>query len=249
VTIVGSVIVCHVAQSAPCSPSPSSRPSLTVSGVVRQPGVSRCVPPAWDTPNPVCPGVYLALKEPTHRNTGVPWGSSDSSVSRSLGTHLTGHTTRDTPGTHLTVELTRDELAAEAGERRRACLCASWELAAVGRCVCPESREGEDLAQRLQAVALIVGAKGAEAPVPAHVPPGLVATCSGHEGARKGSDRLTYLGSASTRETGRETRAMAKWGSTFKNRGGGSPCGGRLARETHPSRPDPGSPMVPGCSP
>lgn len=39
--------------------------------------------------------------------------------------------------------LTRDELLAEAGERRRACLCASWELAAVGRCVCPEAIEDQ----------------------------------------------------------------------------------------------------------
>ncbi len=36
--------------------------------------------------------------------------------------------------------LTRDEEAAERGLRQRACLCASWELRAVGRCVCPETR-------------------------------------------------------------------------------------------------------------
>ncbi len=40
-------------------------------------------------------------------------------------------------------ELTRDELEAEAGSRQRACVCASWELRAVGRCVCPDVR-GED---------------------------------------------------------------------------------------------------------
>lgn len=40
-------------------------------------------------------------------------------------------------------ELTRDEEAAERGARVRACLCATWELRALGRCVCPEAR-GED---------------------------------------------------------------------------------------------------------
>ncbi len=35
------------------------------------------------------------------------------------------------------VFLTRDEIEAEAGRRQRACLCAPWELAALGRCVCP----------------------------------------------------------------------------------------------------------------
>ena len=40
--------------------------------------------------------------------------------------------------------LTRDELDAEQGSKVRACLCASWELAALGRCVCPDVRdEGE----------------------------------------------------------------------------------------------------------
>ena len=38
-------------------------------------------------------------------------------------------------------ELTRDELEAETGSRQRACLCASWELAALGRCVCPRATE------------------------------------------------------------------------------------------------------------
>ena len=38
-------------------------------------------------------------------------------------------------------ELTRDEEAAERGARVRACLCASWELEALGRCVCPGARE------------------------------------------------------------------------------------------------------------
>lgn len=52
--------------------------------------------------------------------------------------------TRATSATSATAparELTRDELLAEAGERRRACLCASWEIAAVGRCVCLEASE------------------------------------------------------------------------------------------------------------
>lgn len=38
-------------------------------------------------------------------------------------------------------ELTQDELLAEKGDRVRACLCASWEIAGVGRCVCPDARE------------------------------------------------------------------------------------------------------------
>jgi hypothetical protein len=45
-------------------------------------------------------------------------------------------------------ELTRDELEAEAGGRQRACLCCSWELAALGRCVCPLARD-EDFGTEL----------------------------------------------------------------------------------------------------
>ncbi len=66
---------------------------------------------------------------------------------------------------------------------------------------------------------------------PAH---GSLSACAGagHEGTRKGSDRLTYLGSASTRETGRETRAMAKWGRLSK-----TGVGGRHAAEGSREKP------------
>jgi hypothetical protein len=68
---------------------------------------------------------------------------------------------------------------------------------------------------------------------PAH---GSLSPCAGagNEGARKGSGRPTYLGSASTRETARETRAMAKWGNAAKK-----PVAGKFAtdwetpRKTH----------------
>jgi hypothetical protein len=70
-----------------------------------------------------------------------PFRGGTRCLGRSLPESQRGSESTESRCSGLSRELTRDELLAEAGERRRACLCASWELAAVGRCVCPEASE------------------------------------------------------------------------------------------------------------
>lgn len=73
-------------------------------------------------------------------------GGSPPTGERTTGTtsaqHLAGTSCQGVADARVS-RLVRAELEQFAGQRP-ACLCATWELAALGRCVCPCARDHED---------------------------------------------------------------------------------------------------------